>query len=116
MAEIRRRTTSIADLGPRSAGVNGVVRPKFKIVQELLENLRVLGRTWMQIAHMLQVSRWTIRWRVVEYGLHCGRWSDISDYQLDTIIRGYISCHGVTTGQSYIIGYVRSLVYLVQRD
>ena len=89
MAEIGRRTTSIADLGPRSAAVSGVGRPKFEIAQELLENLRVLGCTWMQIARMLQVSRWTIRRRVVEYGLHCGRWSDISDYQLDTIIRGY---------------------------
>ena len=116
MAEIGRRTTSIADLGPRSAAASGVGRPKFEIAQELLENLRVLGYTWMQIARMLEVSRWTIRRRVVEYGLHCGRGSDISDYQLDTIIRGYISRHGVTTGQSYIIGYVRSLGYPVQRD
>ena len=116
MGEIGRRTTSIANLGPRSAAVSGVGRPKLEIAQELLENLRALGCTWMQIACMLQVSRWTIRRRVVEYGLHCGRWSDISDYQLDTIIRGYISRHGVTTGQSYIIGYVRSLGYLVQRD
>ena len=116
MGEIGRRTTSIANLGPRSAAVSGVGRPKLEIAQELLENLRALGCTWMQIARMLQVSRWTIRRRVVEYGLHCGRWSDISDYQLDTIIRGYISRHGVTTGQSYIIGYVRSLGYLVQRD
>ena len=109
MAEIGRRTTSIADLGPRSVAMSGVGRPKFEIAQELLENLRVLGCTWMQIACMLQVSRWTIRRRVVEYGLHCGRWSDISDYQ-------YTSRHGVTTGQSYIIGYMRSLGYLVQRD
>ncbi|XP_068741116.1 uncharacterized protein [Montipora capricornis] len=117
MGEIGRRTTSIANLGPRSAAVSGVGRPKLEIAQELLENLRALGCTWMQIARMLQVSRWTIRRRVVEYGLHCARWSDISDYQLDTIIRGYISRHGVTTGQSYIIGYVRrSLGYLVQRD
>ena len=116
MAEIGRRTTSIADLGPRSAAASGVGRLKFEIAQELLENLRVLGCTWMQIARMLQVSRWTIRRRVVEYGLHRGRGSDISDYQLDTIIRGYISGHGVTTGQSYIIGYVRSLGYPVQRD
>ena len=103
MAEIGRRTTSIADLGPRSAAASAVGRPKFEIAQERLENLRVLGCTWMQIARMLQVSRWTIRRRVVEYGLHCGRGSDISDYQLDTIIRGYISRHGVTLayGESY---------------
>ena len=108
MAEIGRRTTRIADLGPRSAAASGVGRPKFEIAQELLENLRVLGCTWMQIARMLQVSQWTIRRRVVEYGLHCERGSDISDYQLDTIIRGYISRHGVTTGQSYISGAPRA--------
>lgn len=116
MAEIGRKTASIADLGPRSAAVSGVGWPKFEIAQELLENLRVPGCTWLQIARMLQVSRWTIRRRVVEFGLHCRRWSDISDYRLDTIIRGHISRHGVTTGQSYIIGYVRSLGYLLQRD
>ena len=31
MAEIGRRTTSIADLGPRSAAMSGVGRPKFEI-------------------------------------------------------------------------------------
>ena len=40
MAEIGRRTTTIADLGPRSAAMSGVGRPKFEIAQELLENLR----------------------------------------------------------------------------
>ena len=64
MGEIGRRTRSIANLGPHSAAVSGVGR------QELLENLRALGCTWMQMARMLQVSRWTIRRRVVEYGLH----------------------------------------------
>ena len=39
VAEIRRRTTNIADLGPRSAAMSGVERPKFEIAQELLENL-----------------------------------------------------------------------------
>ena len=40
MLEIGRRTTSTADLGPRSAAMSGVGRPKFEIAQELLENLR----------------------------------------------------------------------------
>ena len=37
MAEIGRRTTSIADLGPRSAAMSGVGRPKFEIAQELVK-------------------------------------------------------------------------------
>ena len=56
MAEIGRRTTSIANLGPRFAAVSGVGRPKLEIAQERLENLRALGCTWMQIARMLHVS------------------------------------------------------------
>ena len=116
MAEIGRRTTSMTDTGPRSVAVSGTGRPRFVIAQELLENLRSLGCTWIQIARMLHISRWTIQRRMVEYGLNCGGWSDINDDQLDTIIRGYKSRHGVTTGQSYIIGHIRSLGYLVQRD
>ena len=37
MAEIGRRTTSIAGLGPRSAAMSGVGRPKFEIAQELVK-------------------------------------------------------------------------------
>ena len=35
MGEIGRRTTSVANLGPRSAAVSGVGRPKLEIAQEL---------------------------------------------------------------------------------
>ena len=71
---------------------------------------------WNQIAQMLRVSRWTIYRRVEEYGLSCSRYSNISDNQLDEITSGYISRHGTTTGQSYLIGYMRSLGHLVQRS
>ena len=37
MAEIGTRTTSTADLGPRSAAMSGVGRPKFEIAQELVK-------------------------------------------------------------------------------
>jgi len=114
--EIGRRTVTIADLGPRCASICGPGRPKLIITAELLENLRNLGCTWNAIASMLRVSRWTVHRRVVEYGLNCSRYSDIDDEQLDSIVRGYNSRHGMTTGQSYIIGYIRSLGILVQRD
>ena len=39
MAEIGRRSTSIADLGPRSAAMSGVGRPKFEIAQELVKQI-----------------------------------------------------------------------------
>ena len=44
------------------------------------------------------------------------RHSDISDDELDELIRGYISRHGNTTGESYLIGFVRSRGLRVQRD
>ena len=113
---IGRRTVHLADLGPRSVSVCGPGRPKFIIAEELLENLRNMGCSWTQIAYMLRVSRWTIYHSVLEYGINCSRWSDIDDEQLDEIIRGCISRHGTTTGQSYMIGYVRSLGILVQCD
>ena len=48
MAEIGRRTTSVAHLGPRSAAMSGVGRPKFKIAQELVENLDYGERAQLQ--------------------------------------------------------------------
>ena len=61
----------MADMGPHSAAVSGAGKPRFLIPQELLENLRSLGCTWTQTGRILQLSRWTIQWRVVEYGLNC---------------------------------------------
>ena len=44
-------------------------RPRFEISEDVLLELRSYGFTWKQVADMLLVSRWTIRRRVVEYGL-----------------------------------------------
>ena len=117
MTEIGRRTVSLVDLGLRNvAHTSQPGRPRFVIAEELLENLRSLGCTWNQIAQMLRVSRWTIYCRVEEYGLGCSRWSNISDDQLDEVIRGFMSRHGTTTGQSNLLGYIRSLGHLVQHE
>ena len=59
-------------------------------------------------------SRWTIYRRVREFNLQdLDRFSDISNNELDELIRGYISRHGNTTGESYLIG---SKGIRVQRD
>ena len=44
------------------------------------------------------------------------RYLDISDDELDALIRGYFSRHGNTTGESYLIGFIRSRGLRVQRD
>ena len=44
-------------------------RPRLEIPEDVLINLRSLGLLWTEIARMLLASRWTLRHRVVEYGL-----------------------------------------------
>jgi predicted transcriptional regulator len=94
-----------------------VGRPKFCIQSEVLEDLRSLGFSWTKIAMMLGVSRWTISRRVKDYGLEdmCG-FSQLSNEELDRLVRNYIDHHGTTSGQTYIIGYIKSLGYHVQRS
>ena len=66
---------------------------------------------------MLRISRWTLHGRVREYNLeHLNRYSDVSDDELDALIRENISRHGNTTGESYLIGFIRSRGLRVQRD
>ena len=92
-------------------------RPPFVVEKELLEDLRSASYTWTDIAKMLRISRWTLYRRVREYNLeHLSRYSDISDDELDALIRGYISRHGNTTGESYLIGFIKSRGLRVQRD
>ncbi|XP_068697732.1 uncharacterized protein [Montipora foliosa] len=118
VSQIRRRTVTLPNLGLRemvhSANPG---RPPFVIEKELLEDLRSASYTWTDIAKMLRISRWTLYRRVREYKLeHLKRYSDISDDELDELIRGYISRHGNTTGESYSIGFVRSRGLRIQRD
>ena len=46
-----------------------VGRPRYLISEEVLLYLRSSGFTWTKIAQMLLVSQWTLRRRIVEYGL-----------------------------------------------
>ena len=48
--------------------------------------------------------------RVADYGLQdLSKFSEITDADLDHLTEDYISRHGPTTGQSYLIGHLRSL-------
>ena len=117
VVDIGRRTTSAVDLGIPSTSSNGRGRPFFNIPPIVLEELRGIGFTWSDIAKMLNVSRWTINRRVKEYGMEgLSKFSDMTDAELDHVIEDYISRHGSTTGQSYIIGHLRSLGLRLQRD
>ena len=91
-------------------------RPCFDIPAEMLEELRGLGFSWNKIGEMLGVSRWTISRRVAKYGLeNVTGFDNLSDEELDKIVKGFISNHGRSTGQDYIGGYIKSLGFRIQR-
>lgn len=101
--DISRRSTTVVDLGPRIHVRHGVGRPSLQVPEEMLECLRSIGMNWSQIAKMLRVSRWTVYRRAREYNLQgSSNWSDISDDNLDSILRMYITRHGCLTGESIV--------------
>ena len=91
-------------------------RPRFDIPAEMLEELRELGFSWIKIGEMLGVSRWMVYRRVEQYGFqNMARFHNLPDEELDEIVRGFISDHGRTTGQSYVGGYIKALGLRIQR-
>ena len=59
-------------------------RPRFEISEDVLLELRSYGFTWKKVADMLLVSRWTLRRRVVEYGLQeTTGFTALSDEKID---------------------------------
>ena len=67
---------------------------------------------------MLHVSRWTLRRRVVEFGLdEITGFSVMSDEQLDSLGQRLMRDHGTMVGSSLLSGPLRSLGLIrVQRD
>ena len=77
---------------------------------------RAHGFTWKQVADMLLASRWTIRRRVVEYGLQeTTGFSALSDEQIDFYVKQIIEEHGNLVGCSMVQGFLKSLGFRLQR-
>ena len=94
-----------------------VGRPRLEISEAMLLQFRSLGFKWKHIADMLLVSRWTIRRRVVEFGLQeTTGFSDMSDDEIDSLVRQFMQEHGSLVGFSMINGYLRSLGIRLQRQ
>ena len=82
-----------------------------------MEELHGVGFSWEKISKIFRVSRWTIRRRVTEYGLeNVSGFSTVSDQELDTLILDYFEGLNRTTGQTLLVGYIRSLGIRVQRS
>lgn len=92
-------------------------RPRLDIREDVLIQLRSFGFTWKNISQMLLVSRWTIRRRVIEYGIQeITGYSNISDEELDIIVREFSGQHGSLVGCSIVNGHLRSLGLRLQRQ
>ena len=78
-----RRTVSTLTL-------SGLGRPKSEIPEEHLLYFKSLGFAWNAIADMLLVSRWSLRRRVLEYGMRdLVGFNKISNDELDILIRDH---------------------------
>lgn len=65
---------------------------------------------------MLLVLRWTLRRRVVEYGLQeTTVFSALSDKQIDFYVKQFIEEHGNLVGCSIVQGFLKSLGFKLQR-
>ena len=91
-------------------------RPQFLISPDTLEDLLGLGFSLEKISLLFGVSRWTIYRRVQSYGLQStANFSLLPDTELDELLLEYIARHGLTTGRTYLAGYLKSLGLRIQR-
>ena len=75
---------------------SGLGRPKYEIPEEHLLYFKSLGFASNAIADMLLASRWTLRQRVLEYGMRdLVRFNKISNDELDNLIRDHRNIHGL---------------------
>ena len=94
---------------------NNLGRQKFDIPKEVLEEVRVLGFSWVSISKMFKVSRWTIAQQTDGYNLNrLSRYNNMTNDELVQIIRDYISTHVPTTSEPLMPGYLKSKGYRVQ--
>ncbi|XP_031554524.1 uncharacterized protein LOC116291493 [Actinia tenebrosa] len=115
--EISRRPTTPVQRQCTVTHTGEPGKPAIQISSEMIENLRGLGFTWKLIADMMGVSRWTLYRRMRECGVNsASNFSPLTDEELDSKVSSYMTRYGGTTGQSYIIGHLRSLGLRVQRS
>ena len=94
-----------------------VGRPSYLLSEEVLQHLRSSDFTWPKIGQMFLVLRWTLRRRIVEYGLEeMTGFSMVSDAQLDNLVECFMCDHGTLVGYSLESRHLRSLGLRVQRD
>ena len=89
-------------------------RPSIRINIDYVELLHGAGYTLTNIACALQISRTTLWRRLQEAGITLNGYSNISDAELDIIVRCYQESNP-NCGQALLSGYLCSRGILVQR-
>lgn len=89
-------------------------RPSILLNLEKVELLRSSGYTWNEIATSLQVSRTTLWRRIREEGYEIERFTDVSDDELDTVLKE-LQRHYPNCGQQLLQGFLRQRGIIVQR-
>ena len=90
---------------------------RFEIDEDTLLHFRNLGFTWKDIARLLLVYRCTLWRRVRELGIAKKTgFSDITDEELDNIIRAFMNDQGNLVGYSMVSGCLKDIGLRVQRD
>ena len=88
---------------PPVSRTNNIGRPKLEISEHVLLELRSLGFKRKQISDMLLVSRWTIRRRVVEFGIEeTTGFTDITDSELDGLVQQFM------LARTWLLDWMRS--------
>ena len=83
---------------------------------EQIECLRNIGFTWDAISVMLCISRSTLWRRCHQLGLTCSqRYSEISDEELDGIMRDMVAAYP-NSGLTLLRGHLKRLGIIVQRE
>lgn len=68
-------------------------RPHLEVSRESILTLKELNYSWTKIARMLNISRHTLYRRLQEYGIETGTYTDLSDAELDELLKGIKSEH-----------------------
>ena len=89
-------------------------RPSIHINVDYVELLHGAGYTLTDIACALQISRTTLWRRLQELSITLKGYSDISDSELDTIVRCYQESNP-NCGQAMLSGYLNSRGIIIQR-
>lgn len=90
-------------------------RPSLVVNIEQVELFRSVGYSWLEVFNLLSVSRITLWRRFRDLNIPTSRFADISDQELDNIVRSIQESHP-NVGLVMLHGYVLSHGVTVQRQ